>query len=187
MEKETWKDIPSYEGLYQVSNLGRVKGLDRIVKTKNGRTQYKKGTVLKNKMGTNGYHYVCLYKNNKQKTFMIHSLVALNFIGDRPYKNDICHINGNRLDNRVSNLKYDTRAENFNDMYRQGKKNPKGKLSVEDVLEIRKMRKEENVPYKELAIIFGVSESTIGYVVTKRSYWYINDDGTINESKTQMK
>ena len=187
MEKEIWKDILGYENKYQVSDLGRVKGLDRVVKTKNGRTQYKKGTILKNKMGTNGYYYVCLYKNNKQKTFMIHSLVALNFIGDRPYKNDICHINGNRLDNRVSNLKYDTRAENFNDMYRQGKKNPKGKLSVEDVLEIRKMRKEENVPYKELAIIFGVSESTIGYVVTKRSYWYINDDGTINESKTQMK
>ena len=102
-------------------------------------------------------------------------------------KNDICHINGNKLDNKVTNLKYDTRTENFNDMYRQGKKNPKGKLSVEDVLEIRKMRKEENTPYKELAIMFGVSESTIGYVVTKRSYWYINDDGTINESKTQMK
>ena len=187
MEKEIWKDILGYENKYQVSDLGRVKGLDRVVKTKNGRTQYKKGTILKNKMGTNGYYYVCLYKNNKQKTFMIHSLVALNFIGDRPYKNDICHINGNRLDNKVTNLKYDTRTENFNDMYRQGKKNPKGKLSVEDVLEIRKMRKEENVPYKELAIIFGVSESTIGYVVTKRSYWYINDDGTINESKTQMK
>ena len=187
MEKETWKDIPGYENKYQVSDLGRVKGLDRVVKTKNGRTQYKKGTILKNKMGTNGYYYVCLYKNNKQKTFMIHSLVALNFIGDRPYKNDICHINWNRLDNKVTNLKYDTRTENFNDMYRQGKKNPKGKLSVEDVLEIRKMRKEENVPYKELAIMFGVSESTIGYVVTKRSYWYINDDGTINESKTQMK
>ena len=187
MEKETWKDIPGYENKYQVSDLGRVKGLDRVVKTKNGRTQYKKGTILKNKMGTNGYYYVCLYKNNKQKTFMIHSLVALNFIGDRPYKNDICHINWNRLDNKVTNLKYDTRTDNFNDMYRQGKKNPKGKLSVEDVLEIRKMRKEENVPYKELAIMFGVSESTIGYVVTKRSYWYINDDGTINESKTQMK
>ena len=187
MEKETWKDIPSYEGLYQVSNLGRVKGLDRVVKTKNGRTQYKKGTVLKNKMGTNGYHYVCLYKNNKQKTFMIHSLVALNFIGDRPNKNDICHINGNRLDNRVSNLKYDTRAENFNDMYRQGKKNPKGKLSVEDVLEIRKIHKAGKHYHREIAEMFNVSISTVNCVITRKSYWYINDDGTINESKTQMK
>ena len=67
MEKEIWKDIPGYENKYQVSDLGRVKGLDRVVKTKNGRTQYKKGTILKNKMGTNGYYYVCLYKNNKQK------------------------------------------------------------------------------------------------------------------------
>lgn len=187
MEKEIWKDILGYEGQYQISNMGRVKSLGR--KVWGGKTYYfKEGKILKNKIGKNKpYYYVCLYKNNKQKTFMIHTLVALNFIGERPYKNDICHINGDSSDNRLSNLRYDTRTENFNDMYRQGKKNPNGKLSIDEVLEIRRVHREEKLMHKEIAEMFNISLSTVNAIVTRYSYWYINDDGTIDESKTQIK
>lgn len=186
MEKEEWKDISGYEGLYQVSNLGRVKGLDRVVKTKNGRTQSKKGMVLKNKLGTSGYHYVILYKDNKPKTIMNHTLVAYEFIGERPEGNDICHIDGDRFNNKLINLRYDTRAENFIDVYRVGKKNPNGKLTIDEVLEIRRLRKERSYTYAELSKKFNISESQISAIVSRKSYKWLNDDGTIQESKTAL-
>ena len=182
--KEIWKDIPNYEGLYQVSNLGRVKSLDRTVYGKDGKSYTKRGKILKNKMGTNGYYYVCLYRNNKQKTFMIHSLVALNYIGERPKNHDICHINGNKLDNTVQNLKYDTRTENFNDMYRQGGKNPKGKLSVEDVLKMREMYKTGKYTFDELADLFNMSSTHTSAIIRRKSFTWLNDDGSIKESTT---
>ena len=187
MEKEIWKDIPNYEGLYQVSNLGRVKGLDRTVCGKDGKSYTKRGKILKNKMGTNGYHYVCLYKNNKQKTFMIHSLVALNYIGERPKNYDICHISGDKLDNTVYNLKYDTRTENFNDMYRQGRKNPRGKLSIEDVVKMRKMYKTGKYTYEKLADLFNVDPSNTSAIIRRKTFTWLNDDGTIRESTTTTK
>ena len=182
--KETWRDIKGYEGRYQISNLGRVKSLERVIHRKDGRSYLRKGMLLKNKMGTNGYYYVCLYKNNKQKTFMIHSLVALNFIGERPSNHDICHINGNKLDNAVYNLKYDTRTENFNDMYRQGGRNPRGKLSIEDVLKMRKMYKTGKYTHDELADFFNIAPSHVGNVLNRRAFSWLNDDGSIKESAT---
>lgn len=181
---EVWKDIPEYEGLYQVSNLGRVKGLDRTVVAKNGIPQFKRGTVLKNKLGTNNYHYVILYKNNKGKTFMNHTLVALVFIGNRPSNHDICHIDGDRFNNQASNLRYDTRSENRIDDYRNGKKNPRGKLSIEQVLEIRERYKNGGITHKGLAEAYKMSESQINAIVNKTSYKWLNDDGTIRESDT---
>lgn len=186
MSIEVWKDIPNYEGLYQVSNLGRVRGLDRVVKTKNGLTQTKKGKILKNKMGTNRYYYVCLYKNNKQKTFMIHTLVASNFIGKRPDNHDICHKNGDRYDNRVENLKYDTRRQNNIDHYRYGSKNPNGKLSIAEVLDMRKKYKTGRFTHKQIAELFNISKSQTNAVLNKHSYKWLNDDGSITDSKTAV-
>src|SRR5699024_10981489 len=176
--------IKGYEGLYQVSNLGKVKGLDRIVPTKNGRTQFKKGMILKNKLGNHGYHYVILYKNNKQKSFTIHTLVAYEFIGERPEDNDVCHIDGDRFNNKANNLRYDTRSENFLDFYRSGSKNPNGKLTIKEVLEIRDLHKKEEYNRFQLAEKFGISYSQIGSIINRRNYKWLNDDGSIEESST---
>ena len=104
--KEVWKDIRGYEGLYQVSNLGRVKSLN-----------YKrtgKERILKITKDRNGYYLVNLRKNNKTKMFKVHYLVADNFIPNPYNKPEIDHINTNPSDNRVENLRWATREENCN-------------------------------------------------------------------------
>jgi len=109
-ELEIWKDIPGYEGLYQVSNLGRVKSLDREVS--NGKsTRLIKQRILKLCNDGKGYKVVNLSKCCKVKTFAIHQLVAVAFLNHKPsgYNGYIVdHINNNKNDNRLVNLQLTT-------------------------------------------------------------------------------
>lgn len=99
MEDEVWMDIPGYEGLYQVSNLGN------IYSARN------KKLLAASKQTT--YSVVCLSKAGKQKCFGVHRLVALAFIPNPENKPHVNHINCNRHDNRVENLEWVTRDENI--------------------------------------------------------------------------
>ena len=103
---EIWKDIVGYEGLYQISNLGRVKSLNY------NRTG--KENILSPGLNNSGYYHVALCKNGKSKFSLIHRLVALSFIPNLDNKECVDHINGNRLDNRVENLRWCTNKENCN-------------------------------------------------------------------------
>ena len=188
MEKEIWKDVPGYEGLYQVSTLGRVKSVDRYVTYNNGREVFTRGKILSLTLTKgNGRLQVNLSKDGKVEKTRPYIIVMLAFVGERPENMEICHINGIRTDDRLENLRYDTISENRIDNYRQGKKASKGKLSVDDVLQIRHRYKNENITQKELSIIYGVKISCIGKIVRKENFKWLNDDGTIDESKTQIK
>ena len=98
---EIWKDIKGYEGLYQVSNLGRVKSLERIITKKNGVTLPIKEKILQYGIDRKGYYFVGLYKNSKGKNKSIARLVAEAFIPNPDNKPEINHINTIRTDNRV--------------------------------------------------------------------------------------
>lgn len=132
-EQETWKDVPGYEGLYQVSNFGRVKGLEiRFWAGCCYRTMSER--ILKPNMNKCGYFYVVLHKNKKPKTWKIHKLVALAFIPNLENKKCIDHINGFRVDNRVCNLRWCTQKENLNNPIAKGRKrktSPKTPQTVE--------------------------------------------------------
>lgn len=112
--KEIWKDIEGFEGLYQVSNLGRVKSLERVIIRKNGRKIPCREKNLTSSIGAFGYYRVNLCKNGRQFTKKIHTLVAEHFIGKRPEGYDVNHIDENKANNAVSNLEYVTRKENIN-------------------------------------------------------------------------
>ena len=78
---EEWRDIQGYEGLYQVSNLGRVRSLDRTIETRSGKRRYK-GRILKDCVKENGYHIISLWKNGTNEVFFVHKLVAEAFIAN---------------------------------------------------------------------------------------------------------
>ena len=83
---ENWKDIKGYEGLYQVSNLGRVKSLERNAYKPNGVARKKEEKILASALNSNGYSFVNLYKNGKRKSMLVHRLVAMAFIENQENK-----------------------------------------------------------------------------------------------------
>jgi hypothetical protein len=113
---EEWRDIPGYEGMYQVSDLGRVRSLDRVVPQKNG-PRKRKGRIIKPSVNTTGYYHVML---GRGASHLVHTLVALAFIGSRPKGHDVRHGELGKLNNSVSNISYGTRTENNNDRWRDG-------------------------------------------------------------------
>ena len=183
MEKEIWRDIPDYEGIYQVSNLGRIKSLDRYVKRgKSG--FFKEGQIQKLQNNGNGYLYKQLKHEGRHRNFYIHRLVLMVFIGERPDGMVICHKDGDTTNNNLNNLRYDTPLENNIDQFRHGIE--KGKLSNDDVLKVRKMYK-DGYKTKEISEFFNVGKWVVQRINSGENYSWLNDDGTINKSKTQMK
>lgn len=109
---EIWKDVPGYEGLYQVSNLGNIKSLSRL--KINGLSSYiSKDLIMKQQKDRNGYLYILLHNNNI-KIFKVHQLVAMAFLNHTPcgHKIVVDHINHDKTDNRVENLQLITNREN---------------------------------------------------------------------------
>lgn len=108
MVEEIWKDIAGYEGLYQVSNFGRVKSLAKLCGHR------PKGETILNIQDTRGYKRVTLCKDNKLKKFQIHRLVAIAFIENPENKPCINHKDENKANNNVDNLEWVTWKENTN-------------------------------------------------------------------------
>lgn len=111
---EIWKDIEGYEGLYQVSNLGRVRSLDRYTKGKNNSKIFKKGKLLKISQNQHGYNIVQLW--NKQKCFQtgVHRLVAQAFIPNPNNLPQVNHKDENKINNCVDNLEWCSAEYNTN-------------------------------------------------------------------------
>lgn len=112
---EEWRPVVGYEVLYEVSNLGQVKSLDKVILRKNGIIEHRKGKALSLFHSKQGYIYIVLTtKEGKPKREAVHRLVAKAFIpNENAEKNHIDHKDGNRENNVVSNIQWVTRTENM--------------------------------------------------------------------------
>lgn len=118
MESEIWKDVVGYEGLYQVSNLGRVKGLDRKASIGNNNFRSVKGGLLKIRKGEKtNYPFVALTKNHKASLIRVHRIVAEAFIPNPNNYPQVNHKDGDKTNNCVCNLEWVTCSQNTKHAY----------------------------------------------------------------------
>jgi len=146
LSSEVWKNISGYDGVYQISTLGRVRSITREVTYIEYGKQRKKriwGQILiptlnkRHKRMFKGF-----WKNAEAKQFYIHRLVLSEFVGPCPAGMEGCHNDGNAFNNRVENLRWDTCKNNHNDKKKHGtvlygERNHASKLTDKDVLNIR--------------------------------------------------
>ena len=114
MMSERWRAVPGYVGLYEVSDLGRVRSIDRVLPRR------WRGRLLTPTAMSSGYLVVTLWRNGKQRTWLIHRLVLLGFVGDPPDGHEALHLNGDNADNRLTNLTWGTHSENQWDQVAHG-------------------------------------------------------------------
>lgn len=171
-EAEEWRPVVGYEGLYEVSDHGRVRSMDRVVRYTNGQARRRKGKVLA-AHPVNKYGHLLVKLGTKRRA-LVHVLVAEAFIGSRPDGMEVRHLNGDPSCNCVSNLRYGTRSENQRDHYAYGGKHAWGKLNADDVREIRR-RLSAGENQAPIAKDFGVSVGRVSDIKRRRSFDYIND------------
>ncbi|ARM70701.1 HNH endonuclease [Mycobacterium phage Soul22] len=119
--QEQWRPVVGYEGMYEVSDLGRVRSVDRCVVTKSGPRTYR-GRLLHQHPDGRGYLRASLSRvGDKPRMFKVHRLVLEAFVGPRPGNLSGCHNNGINTDNRLENLRWDSHTENMLDVVRHGR------------------------------------------------------------------
>ena len=153
--KEIWKDIEGYEGLYQVSNLGRVKRLKRFKKN-HSKLQLVPEKILNQTLSNNGYYMVGISVNKMRKCFLVHRLIAKSFI-DNPYNYDeVNHKDGNKLNNSINNLEWCTQKQNvihsYNNCLNSRKKKVKQLDKNRNVIKIWNSVTEAQKFYKNTSI-----------------------------------
>jgi hypothetical protein len=180
---EVWKDIQDYEGVYQVSNFGNVKSLDRIVNKPNGVSYMRKGKLCKQSKSNLGYMTVGFTVNNVKVNKYVHRLVAESFITNINNYPQVNHIDCNKTNNRMYNLEWCTNSQNhihasknglnklhLHRVVYSGEKNGRSLLTKEQVLEI----KQKYIPYKysakKLSKEYNVSESCITHILNNTSW-----------------
>lgn len=109
---ELWKDVEGFGDMYQVSNKGRVKSLDRAVKQRNGSVQIKRGRVMSQTKNHKGYPLISFSKDNKRYSRAVHRLVAIAFVENPEGKPQVNHIDGDKTNNNSDNLEWVTASEN---------------------------------------------------------------------------
>lgn len=171
MPIEEWRDVPGYEGIYQVSSLGRVKAVART----SAQGHRLKERLRKPEIDKNGYSVVNLCADGVVKMHKVHRLVAMAFLPNEGGFPQVNHINGAKNDNRVENLEWVTCSENVQHAFTSGirtpqrisfygEKNPHCKLTDEQCDKMRSMKR-DGTPNVVLAKLFGIGASQVGRIV----------------------
>jgi hypothetical protein len=171
---EVWKPVKGFEGMYEVSDQGRVRSLERTIVRANGVPMRVAGGILSCSVSNDrsrGYPAVNLLGRSR----LVHHLVLEAFVGPRPSGYEGCHGNGIRTDNRLANLRWDTMSGNQMDRVLHGTSNRgercgKAKLTESQVVEI--LRSTERGC--EIAKRFGISQQRVYNIRTRRDWAHVN-------------
>lgn len=176
---EIWEDVVGWEGIYQVSSLGRVKRIKAGPSTFSGR-------ILK-PFSEKGYLLVSLYKNNKRSHYRIHRLVAIAFLGLPKEGQEINHKNGIKSFNWPENLEWVSPSENCLHAYwvlhsivlasqvldLQGEKNPNSKLRNKDIPLVQQLLREGKLSQEKIGKLFDVGRTTISAIKNGKSWAWL--------------
>lgn len=177
--QEEWRPIPGYENSYEVSNIGEVRSIDRIVMHGVGDfLRKRKGKPLAKMTDKQNKFRVSIYKNGIRNKVFVHYLVALAFLGKRKKGQMVCHNDGNGKNNCAGNLRYDTHKSNMEDMVKhnksaKGSKNGRAVVTPEQVLEVRNLRK-KGLLYKEISRQTSVHFETVAKICQGKCWGWLS-------------
>lgn len=167
---ELWKEVDGFDGYYEVSDKGRVKSLDRVIKHSNGVCHNVKGRMLKPIFFGN-YHGVQMCNHGKLKKKYIHRLVAETFVENTHNKKTVNHKDGNKFNNSAENLEWATQKENNRHAVETGLNKTMGsdnhmcKHSYDVVLRIRLLKESGEYTQRKIASMTGVSNMQVSRIV----------------------
>ena len=176
---EEWKSLKGIVecgDYYEISNLGRLRSVDREVIAKNGTVRRFKGIIRKTKKNNRDYIMASLSLNDKDKTVLIHRMVALAFLPNIDNLPEVNHIDGDKNNNRVDNLEWmtskenQTHARNNGLSIQNGENSVNAKLTNEQANEIRSLWNNEGVSRIELSKKFNVSISVVARILRNEAY-----------------
>lgn len=164
---EIWKPVVGYEGLYSVSDQGRVR-------------RDTSGRIRKPVCGSKGYAQATLSRDNKARTFLTHRLVMLAHVGPCPDDLEVCHRDGDRSNPALTNLRYDTRSANLLDRREHGtastnagETNGQAKLTEDDVKAIRAYPRFKG-SRDDIAQAYGLNKSYISCIRTGKAWQHLS-------------
>lgn len=189
LSNEIWKDVEEYNGLYEISNSGRLKSLPKLLIAPHGGQYYTKERIIKTDCKTKKYPFAILCNKGIKKQFYIHRLVASAFIPNPDNKPQVNHINGDKKDNRVENLEWCTNKENMVHAKETGLKkqtygtyNPNSKLNEEEVNDIRKSYSNGSLNMPQLALKYRISNSRISDIINRKIYTNFQEENKVYRS-----
>jgi hypothetical protein len=176
---ETWKDVPGYDGAYQISDHGRIRSVPRKVNNGNG-FRMSDSLIMKQYDNGHGYLRVCLSNGVKKKFTLVHRLIAENFLPNLENMPIVNHIDGDKRNNDLSNLEWCDSSYNNQHAFDnklikplRGERHKKAKLTELEVLDIKLLLDSGSLKQTEIAKLYKVHPNTINGIKTKSTWKHL--------------